>query len=139
MIQVNPYLNFNGNCEEAFNFYKSIFGGEFSYFGRFSEMPGADQLPEAERNRIMHVTLPLSENFSIMGSDTSSFSGDVVTGTNISLMLNVNTTEHADEIYNALSAGGKIIMPLQKTFWGAYYGQFIDKFEIHWMINCELG
>lgn len=138
MTQLIPYLNFNGNCEEAFNFYKSVFGGEFTYFGRFGDMPGSEQMPENEKSKVMHVALPISENFSIFGSDTSSFSGEASFGNNINLMLSVDTAEEADNIWAALSPDGKVVMPLQNTFWGAYYGQFIDKFGISWMINCEL-
>ncbi|MGE5355249.1 MAG: VOC family protein [Deltaproteobacteria bacterium] len=141
MMTVNPYLNFNGNCEEAFNFYKSVFGGEFTYLGRFNEMPmqeGMPPLPENEGNRIMHVTLPIGGDTVLMGSDTISISGNVSIGNNISMSVNASSREEADSLFSRLSEGGKIIMPLSDTFWNAYFGIFTDKFGINWMVNFDL-
>lgn len=140
-MTVNPYLNFNGNCEEAFNFYKSVFGGEFSYLGRFNEMPpqeGMPPLPDKEGNRIMHVTLPIGGDTVLMGSDTLTFSGDVNFGNNISMSINASSREEADTLFNKLSAGGTVTMPLAETFWGAYFGMCTDKFGVHWMMNYDL-
>lgn len=142
MATVNTYLTFNGNCEEAFLFYKSVFGGDFAYMGRFGEMPPSDDPncppPSGEEaNRIMHVSLPISKETILMGSDTTSQSGDVVFGTNFSVSINTNSTEEADNLFNGLSADGTIIMPMEKTFWGAYFGMFTDKFGIGWMVNCD--
>ncbi len=140
-MTVNPYLNFNGNCEEAFNFYKSVFGGEFTYLGRFNEMPmqeGMPPLPENEGNRIMHVTLPIGGDTVLMGSDTISISGNVSIGNNISMSVNASSREEADSLFSRLSEGGKIIMPLSDTFWNAYFGIFTDKFGINWMVNFDL-
>ncbi|MEC4005205.1 VOC family protein [Flavobacterium sp. SUN052] len=139
MAQVNPYLIFNGNCEAAFNLYKSVFGGEFPYIGRFGEMPpteGQPELPENEKDRIMHVSLPIGGTI-LMGSDTNSQAGDVKVGDNVSISINAETRAEADKLFNGLSNDGEIKMPMQDTFWGAYFGMFIDKFGIHWMINFD--
>jgi len=139
MAQVNPYLVFNGDCEAAFLLYKSVFGGEFPYMGRFGEMPPADgqpELPENEKNRIMHVSLPIGGTM-LMGSDSNSHSGDVRFGENVSISINTESREEADRIFNGLSADGVVKMPMTDTFWGAYFGMFSDKFGIHWMINFD--
>jgi len=141
MASINPYLIFNGNCEEAFLFYKSVFGGEFPYIGKFSDMPPSDDPncppPSAdEANRIMHVSLPIG-NTVLMGSDSTSQSGDVSIGANVSISINTESRAEADKLFNGLSAGGNVIMPMQDTFWGAYFGMFVDKFSIHWMINFD--
>jgi len=141
MAQVNPYLIFNGNCEEAFLFYQSVFGGEFPYIGKFKDMPPSDDPncppPSAQdADRIMHVSLPIG-NTVLMGSDSNSQSGDVVMGANVSISINTDSRAEADRIFNGLSAGGNPFMPMSNTFWGAYFGMFIDKFGIHWMVNFD--
>jgi PhnB protein len=139
MTTVNPYLMFNGNCEEAFLFYKSVFGGEFPYIGKFKEAPaeeGGEELSEEDANRIMHVSLPIG-NTILMGSDSHPKYGDVVFGSNFQISINVESTEEADRIFNELSAEGKIFMPMDKTFWGSYFGMFQDKFGISWMVNFD--
>lgn len=142
MATVNPYLIFNGNCEAAFLFYQSVFGGEFPYLGRFGEMPASDDPncpppPAEEANRIMHVSLPISKETILMGSDSTSQSGDVIVGTNISVSINTDSREEADKLFNGLSAGGNVIMQMTNTFWGAYFGMFTDKFGISWMVNFD--
>jgi PhnB protein len=140
MASINPYLIFNGNCEEAFLFYQSVFGGEFPYIGRFNDMPPADGNPvlsEEDGNRIMHVTLPISDGYVLMGSDSNSASGEVTFGENVSLSINAKSKEEADKLFNGLSAGGSVTMPMNQTFWGAYFGMFADKFGIHWMVNFD--
>lgn len=141
MATVNPYLIFNGNCEEAFLFYKSVFGGEFPYMGRFGEMPSDDpnspRPSEEEANRIMHVSLPISSETILMGSDSTSQSGDVAFGSNISISINTESSEEADKLFDGLSSGGTVSMPMTKTFWGAYFGMFTDKFGINWMVNFD--
>lgn len=133
---VNPYITFNGNCEEAFEYYKSIFGGEFEYLGRFKDMPSEDPIPEERGEKIMHVSLPISDETVLMGSDSSPEYGQTCEiGNNITLSLNASTEDEAHRLYNELSKGGKINMPIQKTFWGALYGMFTDKFGISWMVN----
>jgi PhnB protein len=138
MATVNPYLMFNGNCEEAFLFYKSVFGGEFTHMGRYKEAPedGGEKLSEEQENKIMHVSLPIG-NTVLMGSDSHPRYGDVGFGDNFSISINVESTEEADKIFNGLSAGAKIEMPLNKTFWGAYFGMLKDKFGIGWMVNFD--
>lgn len=140
MLTVNSYITFNGNCEEAFLFYKSVFGGSFSYFGRFKEMPMPDgkTCPPADAEKIMHVSLPISDETALMGSDSfESFGAKTIYGNNFSLSINAESRAEADAIYLALSAGGKVIMPMEDAFWGGYFGTFIDKFGINWMVNFE--
>lgn len=142
MAAVNPYLIFNGNCEEAFLFYQSVFGGEFPYIGKFKDMPPSDDPncpppSEDEANRIMHVSLPISKETTLMGSDSTSQSGDVAIGNNISISINTDSRDEADKLFNGLSAGGTIVMPMDNTFWGAYFGMFVDKFGINWMVNFD--
>ena len=139
MAQVSPYLIFNGDCEAAFLLYKSVFGGEFPYMGKFGDMPPAEgqpELPEEEKNRVMHVTLPIG-NTILMGSDTNSQSGDVKMGENVSISINVDSRAEADSIFTGLTDGGVVKMPMTDTFWGAYFGMLVDKFGIHWMINFD--
>ena len=140
MATVNPYLIFNGNCEEAFLFYKSVFGGEFPYIGKFSDMPADENMPklsETDANRVMHVTLPISKDSILMGSDSTSQSGDVVFGHNVSISINTESKAEADKLFNGLSAGGSVTMAMNKTCWGAYFGMFTDKFGIDWMVNFD--
>ncbi|MFZ1580040.1 MAG: VOC family protein [Saprospiraceae bacterium] len=140
MTTVNVYLNFDGQCEEAFSFYKSVFGGEFSYIGRFNEMPQDEniKLSEADGNKIMHVSLPISAETNLFGSDTvGAWSPKLVQGNNYSISINASSKEEADRLFNGLSAGGKVTMPLENTFWGAYFGMFTDKYGINWMVNFD--
>lgn len=140
MATVNVYLTFNGNTEEVFNFYKSVFGGEFSYIGKFKDMPQSEDHPPLspeEGERIMHVSLPVSKETILMGSDSTSFSGDVTFGNNFSVSINTDSREEADRLFSGLSNGGKVIMPMETTFWGAYFGMFVDQFGINWMINFD--
>ena len=140
MASVNLYLNFNGNCEEAFNFYKAAFGGEFGYIGRFNEMPPSDEykMPESDAQKIMHVSLPVGDGTVLMGSDTGGeWAPSFVQGNNFSVSINTGSKDEADKIFNALSEGGKITMPLSKTFWSEYFGMFTDKFGIAWMVSYD--
>jgi PhnB protein len=141
MATINPYLIFNGNCEEAFLFYQSVFGGEFPYVGKFDEMPadaeGAGAISEEDKNRIMHISLPIRKDSVLMGSDSNAASGDVVIGANISISINAESKQEADKLFDGLSAGGNPFMPMNQTFWGAYFGMFVDKFGIHWMVNFD--
>ncbi|MRM95401.1 VOC family protein [Riemerella anatipestifer] len=140
MTIVSIYLNFNGNCEEAFNFYKSVFGGEFTYVGRFGDMPPQEGMPpmsEVDKNKIMHIGLPIG-NTVLMGSDTGGeWAPSFQQGNNFSINITPESKEVADKLFNGLSAGGKVTMPMADTFWGAYFGMFTDKFGINWMINFE--
>ena len=140
MASINPYLLFNGNCEAAFLFYQSVFGGEFPYMGKFKDMPADGNFPPpsaADAERVMHVSLPIGNGSILMGSDSNSQSGDVVIGANVSISINTESRAEADKLFNGLSAGGNAFMPMNTTFWGAYFGMFIDKFGIHWMVNFD--
>lgn len=140
MATVNVYLTFNGNCEEAFNFYKSVFGGEFPYIGRFGDMPAESgkEMPDADKNKIMHVSLPISQETMLMGSDTGGdWASNLKEGNNFSLSLNTDSREEAERLCAALSEGGTVTMPLEDTFWGAYFGMWTDKFGINWMVNYD--
>jgi PhnB protein len=140
MASVNPYLTFNGNCEKAFNFYKKVFGGEFHTFSRFKDMPPMPgmEIPDELRDRIMHVSLPINKENILMASDANPAMGNVKIGQNIALSVNTESKKEADRIFNSLAEGGKITMPMDKTFWGAYFGMLIDPFEIIWMVNCDV-
>jgi PhnB protein len=139
MAQINPYLNFNGDCETAFNHYKSVFGGEFTYIGRYGEMPPSEEhpVPDAEKDKIMHVSLPISNETVLMGSDCPAAYGGTKFGDNISISINTQNPEEARRIFDGLSAGGKVTMALEKTFWAALFGMFTDKFGINWMVNYD--
>ena len=140
MATINPYLTFNGNCEKAFLFYKSVFGGEFSYLGRFIEMPPMDgkTINPADAEKIMHVSLPISNETILYGSDaTEEYGGTVQAGTNFSISVNIDSKEEADKIFNGLSAGANVTTPLHQAFWGAYFGMLTDQFGVHWMVNYD--
>ncbi len=140
MATVNIYLTFNGNCRQAFDFYKSVFGGEFPYIGTFGEMPSQNgkEISEQDQNKIMHVTLPVSEETMLMGSDTGDeWSSDLKAGNNFSVSINADSKEEADRLFNGLSQGGIVTMALADTFWGAYFGMFTDQFGINWMVNYD--
>jgi len=141
MATINPYLAFNGNCEEVFIFYKSVFGGEFTYLGRYKDMPPVENCPpvaESEGNKVMHVSLPISKETILMGCDTSeAFGPAVTTGNNFSISISTDSKEEADRLFSGLSANGQITMAMDKTFWGSYFGMFNDKFGIQWMVGFE--
>ncbi len=137
MATTNIYLNFNGNCEEAFNFYKSVFGGEFPYVGRFGDMPPTEnvKMNQGFKNLIMHISLPIGNSI-LMGSDTGGeWAPDFVQGNNFSVSVTADSKEEADQIFNGLATGGNITMPQQVTFWGDYFGMLTDKFGVNWMIS----
>jgi PhnB protein len=137
MATANIYLNFNGNCEEAFNFYKSVFGNEFIHIGRFGDMPASEdyKVPEESKNKIMHVSLPIGKSI-LMGSDTGGeWAPSFVQGNNFSVALNADSKDEADKLFIALAKDGKITMPLDHTFWGDYFGMLTDKFGINWMMS----
>lgn len=131
---INPYLNFNGKTEEAFNFYKSVFGGEFTSLMRFGETPGCEDMPATEKDGIMHVSYQIGSTM-LMGSDVPSSMEQVTFGSSVSLCINVETREEADRVFNGLSEGGNVSMPMQDMFWGDYFGMLTDKFGIQWMIS----
>lgn len=137
MPQVNPYLNFNGNAEEAINLYQKAFGKECSQIIKFKDMPSEQPISEEDGNKIMHAILQISNETSIMISDTLSFMPKTIDGNNISISINTESEEKATNIFNCLSEGGNITMPLEKTFWGAFFGMWTDKFGINWMVNYD--
>ena len=138
MAEINPYLSFNDNCEEAFEFYRSVFGGEFTGIARFSDMDWGMEMDEAEKSKVMHVALPIGNGI-LMGSDTPNSMGTVAHGSTISVAITPGSESEARRIFDALSAGGTVTMPLDKAPWGALFGMFTDKFGFGWMVNHELG
>ena len=138
MATINPYLNFNGSTEVAFNFYKSVFGGEFAALIRFKDTPEAGKITENEKDKIMHITLPIGLGNTLMASDVLESMGHTLTsGNNFYLSISADSEADADRIFKGLSAGGKVTMPLEKTFWGSYFGMLIDKFGIRWMVSYD--
>lgn len=138
MKAVSIYLNFPGSTEEAFNFYKSIFGGEFAAIMRFEETPEGEKLSPEEKQKIMHIALPLGKNIMLMATDAlESMNQHVQTGNNMYISLSTDTKEEADRIFTALSDGATIEMAMQDTFWGAYFGMLKDKFGVQWMLNFD--
>ncbi len=142
MATVSTYLNFSRNTEEAFNFYKSIFGGEFSGGGiaRFKDVPPAEDMPplaEEDKHLVMHIQLPLLGGHLLMGSDAPESMGfQIKSGNNTHIMLSPDTRAETKRLFEALSAGGKVTMELQEMFWGDYYGSCTDQFGVQWMFNC---
>jgi PhnB protein len=138
MATINPYLNFNGYTEEAFIFYKQVFGGEFTALQRIKETPMAAQFPAAEQNRIMHVALPIGKGNVLMASDILESMGHKLTnGNNYHISITPDSEADATRLFNALSAGGRVTMPLEKAFWGSFFGMCIDKFGVQWMVNYD--
>lgn len=138
MPAVNAYLNFPGNTEEAFNFYRSVFGGELINLQRFKDTPHGDQLSAVDKEKIMHVALLIGKETMIMATDTLESMGQTLTpGDNISLAVSPDSEADATKIFNGLAAGGKVTMPLENMFWGAYFGMLTDKFGIQWMVNYD--
>jgi len=140
MARTNTYLNFSRNTEEAFEFYKAVFKTDYSrQIARFSDMPQDPEhpLPEADKNLIMHIELPIVGGHTLMGTDAPESMGfKVKFGNNIHISLEPDTRDETERLFNDLSAAGKIEVPLQDMFWGAYFGSCTDKFGINWMINC---
>lgn len=136
MATVNTYLNFNGNTEEVFNFYKSVFGEEFTTLQRLKDTPDADKLSAGDKEKIMHVSLPIGGNV-LMGTDVLESMPQVTFGTNYSISISPESEEEAHKLFKGLSARGKVSMPLEKMFWGALFGMFTDKFGVQWMVNYD--
>ena len=136
-MTLSIYLNFNGDCREAFEFYRSVFGGEFENIQTFGDGPDDIIVPAEERDRVMHVSLPVGDSV-LMGSDTPSWSPEPTqVGNNFSISYSPATREEADEIFAKISEGGTVTMPLEDMFWGAYFGTCTDRFGIGWQLNCE--
>ena len=138
MRSIQPYLNFNGNAESAFLFYKSVFGSEFQILQRFKDMPGAEKMPKVDLEKILHVSLPIAPGYTLMGCDSpENMGGPVIAGNNFHLSFDADSEEDADRIFNALSTKGKVTMQIQKTFWNSYFGMLTDQFGIQWMVSYE--
>jgi len=137
-MSLNTYLTFNGNCREAFEFYRSVFGGDFSVIQTFGDGPPDMGVPESEKDRIMHVSLPVGSSV-LMGSDScSAFGPPAEMGNNFSISVEVDSREHCDQLFAGLSEGGSVKMPMQEMFWGAYFGTWTDRYGVNWMINYNL-
>ena len=138
MSTINPYLNFNGSTEVAFNFYKSVFGGEFAALMRFKDTPEAGKITENEKDKIMHIALPIGQGNTLMASDVlESMGHNLTSGNNFYLSISADSEADADRIFKGLSADGKVTMPLEKTFWGSYFGMLLDKFGIRFMVSYD--
>ena len=138
MALINPHINFNGNAEEAFTFYKSVFGGEFSKIIRLKDL-SSPEFPVAENdaNKIMHIALPIGKNI-LMANDIPEIMGRVNENENRSkISISAESKEEADKLFNGLSAGGEIEMPISDSLWGSYFGMFRDKYGIEWMIDFD--
>ncbi|QEC53528.1 PhnB protein [Anseongella ginsenosidimutans] len=137
MSLIVPYLNFKGNTEEAFNFYKSVFGGDFTSVQRFGDTPHAGDIPPGQSNKIMHLSLQVDKDTLLLGSDNLESMGmpPLVEGTNFSLSCHPESVEEGTMLFNALAAGGQVLMPFEKVFWGAHFGMLIDQFGIKWLFN----
>lgn len=138
MAAVNSYLNFNGNCAEVFEFYKSVFGTEYESVMRFGDVPVDNPTTQEEKDMIMHISLPIGKGTYIFGSDVPAHMGKVTPGNNFNIAIAPDSEEEAKKLFDGLSAGGQVTMPLEKTFWNAYFGMFTDKFGISWMVNYQL-
>ncbi|MFZ1784889.1 MAG: VOC family protein [Ferruginibacter sp.] len=138
MAQINPHINFNGNAEEAFNFYKSVFGGEFAKIMRFKDLASAEfPVAEHEANKIMHIALPIGESI-LMANDVPEILGRTNENENRSkIVISSESKEEADKLFNGLSVGGQIEMPIADSPWGSYFGMFRDKYGIEWMVEFD--
>lgn len=136
MKSINPYLNFPGNTEEAFNFYKKVFGGDFlGGIARFKDAPGTENLSIADKEKVMHIGLPMGNNNFIMATDALESMGFKVTfGNNFYIAIDAESKEEADKLFKGLSEDGKVEMPLADQFWGDYFGSLTDKFSVKWMV-----
>jgi len=138
LAKINVYLNFDGTTEEAFLFYKSVFGGEFFQLQCFKDTPGVVGLSAGQQEKIMHIALPVGENLVLHATDAMASMGHPLTvGNQFSLMIEASSKAEAEKLFNGLSMGGNVTMPLHDEFWGAYYGQFTDRFGFQWMVNFD--
>lgn len=136
MSSVSIYLNFKGNTEEAFNFYKSVFGGDFMTLQRFRDTPEAGKIPDKDRDKIMHIALPILNGYVLMATDTLESMGQKLTvGNNFSIVLYLDSEQEVNRLFDLLSSGGKAQVKPEKAFWGAYFGMTTDRFGIQWMIS----
>jgi PhnB protein len=138
-MTLNPWINFNGNAEEAFAFYKSVFGGDFARTVRFKDLANPQfQVAEAEAEKIMQIVLPIGNANTLIGNDVPSFMGKVNERENRSkIHVSLDSKEEADRIFNGLSAGGEVEGPMDVSPWGTYFGMFRDKYGIEWIVECN--
>ena len=139
MRAINPWINFNGNAEEAFTFYKSVFGGEFTKIVRFKEIAGSGlPIADNEADKLMHIALPIGKNNVLKANDVPEFMGRVNENENRSkILINAESREEADKLFNGLSAGGQVEGPIGDSPWGTYFGCFRDKYGIEWMVDFD--
>ena len=141
MAKINFYLLFNGNCEEAFNFYKSAFGIDFTFIGRYGDIPPQNGMPpisEDEKNKIENICLPIAEETVLMGADVCGYMAqNTVFGNNFSLYIEADSRGEADRLFAGLSTEGRVTMPMSEAHWGDYFGMFTDKFGVNWLINVR--
>lgn len=138
-MTLSTYLFFDGQCSEAFDFYKSVFGGEFAAHMTYADGPPDMEYDDADKGKVMHVTLPVGSSV-LMGSDILKGHGETPRpGANFSMSYDASSKEEADKTFAALSAGGNVAMPMDTTFWNAYFGMCTDKFGVQWMVNFDLG
>ncbi len=137
-MSLSTYLTFDGNCREAFDFYRSVFGTEFTVLSTFAEGPDDMEVPDSDKHKVMHVTLPIGSSV-LMGSDNSPSGPPVVVGNNFSISLAAQGREESDDLIGKLSDGGAVTMPMQETFWGSYFGMCTDRFGVNWMVSCDLS
>jgi PhnB protein len=137
MALINPYIHFNGNAEQAFTFYKSVFGGEFTKIMRYKDLSRPEYpIPENDANRIMHIALPIGKNNVLLGSDVLEIMGQVTeTDNRNTISISAESREEADKLFNGLSAGGQVEMPIADGPLGSYFGMFADKYGIQWMVD----
>ena len=136
-MTLSTYLNFDGNCREAFEYYRSVFGGDFMVMETFRNGPSDMGLPENELDNVMHVSLTIGSSV-LMGSDVpSSFGPPHKQGNNFSISIGAESREESDDLFGKLAKGGNVTMPMQDMFWGSYFGACTDRFGINWQVNCE--
>ncbi len=136
-MALSTYLTFDGNCREAFEFYRSVFGGEYQVFTTFGEGPEGLPIAQGQEDQVMHVALPVG-NSVLMGSDSTTFGPPLEIGNNFSISVEAESREQAETLHAALSEGGAVTMPMEDQFWGAYFGMCTDRFGINWMLVYEL-
>lgn len=137
MAAINTYLHFSGNCKEVFDFYRSVFGGDFSMVMYYKDAPSADPNHQFDPNHLMHISLPIGRGTSVMGSDRPAMYGEAVHGNAYHISVDADSLDEAKHIFNGLSAGGQVMMPFEKAFWGAHFGMLVDKYGIQWMVSFE--
>ena len=138
-MSLSPYLYFDGHCRDAFEFYKSVFGGDFIVMQTYADGPPEMGVPDGEKDKIMHVSLPVGETV-LMGSDTvSTFGEPAKPGNSFAISYQPKTKDEANKVFPQLAEGGSVAMELQETFWGSYFGMCKDRFGVHWMVNVDLN